>query len=265
MPTIERNREKWDGEYDWSGAGAEWSAPWRTVDMQWHGALWPRIHNFVPTGTILEIAPGYGRWTSFLKDLCQQMIVVDLSARCIDACKQRFAREQHITYHQNDGKSLECVPDGSVNFVYSFDSLVHAEEEAIASYLAQLPRKMAPDGVGFIHHSNLGEYPHLKTVRSVGPLRAVWKLLGLGTKSHGRAFSMTATKFEKLAAAAGLQCISQEILNWRCNRLIDCITVFTPRGSKWSRPNRVLRNPHFMTQAKHIAELAELYSSRSAA
>ncbi|MEK6280890.1 MAG: hypothetical protein AABN95_11100 [Acidobacteriota bacterium] len=28
----------------------------------------PRIHPFIPVGTILEIAPGYGRWTHYLKD-----------------------------------------------------------------------------------------------------------------------------------------------------------------------------------------------------
>ncbi len=50
------------------------------------------------------------------------------------------------------------VADGSIDFVFSFDSLVHAEEDVIRSYLDQLGQKLRPDGVGFLHHSNLGEY-----------------------------------------------------------------------------------------------------------
>ena len=33
-------------------------------DSQWFGLIFPRIHAFLPTGTILEIAPGFGRWTN---------------------------------------------------------------------------------------------------------------------------------------------------------------------------------------------------------
>lgn len=58
----------------------------------------------------------------------------------------------------NDGRSLDAVVDGSVDFVFSFDSLVHLEVEVIESYLKQLASKLTPNGVGFIHHSNMGEY-----------------------------------------------------------------------------------------------------------
>ena len=68
MPTIERNKELWDGLYHWSEMGDEWSKQWGCPYMQWYGMLLPRIHSFLPAKTILEIAPGYGRWTQFLKD-----------------------------------------------------------------------------------------------------------------------------------------------------------------------------------------------------
>jgi 16S rRNA A1518/A1519 N6-dimethyltransferase RsmA/KsgA/DIM1 with predicted DNA glycosylase/AP lyase activity len=51
----------------------------------WRGMLRPRINAWVPTGTILEIAPGFGRWTRFLKDVCDRLVVVDLAERCIEA------------------------------------------------------------------------------------------------------------------------------------------------------------------------------------
>jgi hypothetical protein len=84
--------------------------------MEWYGSILPRICAFVPVDTIFEIAPGYGRWTAFPKNLCKRLIVVDVSEKCIDACWQRFTRYSDISYFVNDGQSLEMVADGSIDF-----------------------------------------------------------------------------------------------------------------------------------------------------
>jgi hypothetical protein len=57
------------------------------------------------------------------------------------------------------GKSLSAVADGSIDFAFSFDSLVHFEVDAMESYLRELACKLSADGVAFLDHSNLGEYP----------------------------------------------------------------------------------------------------------
>ncbi|MCO6451733.1 MAG: class I SAM-dependent methyltransferase, partial [Caldilineales bacterium] len=158
MPTVAQNEALWSEDYDWSHAGDRWSAKWGGVDMQWFGTLLPRVHAFLPAGTILEIACGYGRWAQYLKDECQQLILVDLEEHCVEACQQRFADETHIAYHVTDGKSLDMIADHSVDFAFSFDSLVHAESDVIEAYLRGLAQKLTVDGVGFIHHSNLGEF-----------------------------------------------------------------------------------------------------------
>src|SRR5512143_2258054 len=124
MPTLALNKQHWDA-YAWPQGGDEWSAAWGGSEYVWYAVLLPRLLRFVPAGTILEIAPGYGRWTQYLKELCDRMILVDLAAQCIDACQRRFADSHHITYCVNDGLSLECVPPRSVDFVFSYDSLVH--------------------------------------------------------------------------------------------------------------------------------------------
>src|SRR3954454_17573590 len=156
LPEVDRNLATWSSDWDWSQQGDEWSDSWGGTPALWHGALLPRIHAFVPTGTILEIAPGYGRWTQYLKDLCERLLVVDLAPQCIDHCRERFSEADNISYHVNDGRSLEMVEDHSVDFVFSFDSLVHAEADVIDAYLGQLARKLTPNGAGFIHHSNAG-------------------------------------------------------------------------------------------------------------
>ena len=38
------------------------------------GTIFPRIRECLPVGTILEIAPGFGRWTHYLKDYCNAAV-----------------------------------------------------------------------------------------------------------------------------------------------------------------------------------------------
>ena len=49
-------------KYDWKEAGEEWSQPWGSSAAQWAGTIFPRIRECLPADTILEIAPGFGRW-----------------------------------------------------------------------------------------------------------------------------------------------------------------------------------------------------------
>ena len=93
---LNGNRLTWDVDYSWADGGDSWSEQWGGPEKQWRGAILPRIRAFVPARTCLEIAPGHGRWTQFLKDLCDQLIVVDLSASCIAACQQRFSNCANI-------------------------------------------------------------------------------------------------------------------------------------------------------------------------
>jgi SAM-dependent methyltransferase len=185
MPEVDENLANWSAGWDWSQAGDEWSAWWGGTPALWHGALLPRIHAFVPAATILEIAPGYGRWTQYLKDLAERLVIVDLTERCIEGCRQRFADATNIEYHVNDGRSLDMVEDNSIDFAFSFDSLVHAEADVLAAYLAQLARKLKPNGVGFIHHSNIGAYGPLTTLAHRTPGRAVGPLVRRPLRAGG--------------------------------------------------------------------------------
>jgi SAM-dependent methyltransferase len=271
MPSIEENKLVWEVKYDWGRAGNEWSGSYGGVDMHWYATLLPRIHTFVPTGTILEIAPGFGRWTQFLKELCQQLTIVDLSAKCIEACQARFADCAHINYHVNDGKSLAMVADASVDFAFSFDSLVHVEADVVEAYLAQLAHKLTPEGVGVIHHSNLAEYArYLGLTRRLAQHapRLSSGLARLGVvevlDSQWRAASLSADRFRTYAHEVGLHCLSQEKINWGgSKRLMDCISVVTRKCSRWVRPTRTMRNTSFMREQDYIFRQSRLYGADS--
>lgn len=259
MADVAHNRSVWQGRWDWSTEGDEWSAWWGGTDALWHGALLPRIHAFVPTGTILEIAPGYGRWTQYLKDLGDGLVIVDLTQGCIDACRERFADATNIEYHVNDGRSLDMVPDGSIDFAFSFDSLVHAEADVLEAYATQLARKLTPDGVAFLHHSNSAGLRRLlaATARLPEPVRRRLVNRGLAPDVYAwRAQSVSADEFAGQCRRAGLTVVGQEKINWEHGPyLTDALTTLTPRGSRWERPAGARRNPLFRAEARRMADL----------
>src|SRR5262245_39597005 len=148
MATIDENRF-W-GTYNWPQSGDEWSLDWGDPETQWHATILPRIRPFLPAMNVLEIAPGYGRWSGFLLVCADSYIGVDLNPECVAACRSRFSFAKNANFVANDGKSLTSVPDNSIDFAFSFDSLVHAEIEIIDTYLRELSRKLAPNGVAFI-------------------------------------------------------------------------------------------------------------------
>jgi len=267
MPTIDENKSIWERTYVWDQRGDEWSKGWGGVSMQWYGSIFPRIHSFLPTQTALEIGPGFGRWTHFLKDICTKLILVDLSEKCIEECKRRFNDCSHITYFVNDGKSLDMICDDSVDFVFSFDSLVHVEEDVISAYVTQFSRKLKQNGVAFIHHSNLGEYSTYFHISSL--VRKIPKLLGLLRRfgvddviRQWRAPSMSANIMVSNCEKNDLKCISQELITWSTRRvLIDCISIIVRKGSTWERDNILLRNTSFMREASYLSKIYRLYGT----
>jgi SAM-dependent methyltransferase len=246
MGTIAENHDAWS-HYDWSQGGDEWSQCWGSTEALWWTTVFPRIGRFVPARRILEIAPGFGRITQYLKDLCEELVVVDLTERCIAACRERFAAESHITYLVNDGRSLDAIADDSIDFVFSYDSLVHVDSEVIDAYLGQLGRKLRRHGAGFFHHSNLGAYRDATGALSV-------------ENPHWRADSMAADDLVRSCAAAGLVCVSQELIAWGGDVLNDCFSTFVVRGSVFERPYQRVENTGFMEEAARAQMLARLYA-----
>lgn len=241
--------------YEWIAAGEEWSEPWGGSAPQWFGSILPRIHACLPANTILEIASGFGRWSNYLKEHCRELYLVDPAADCIEACRIRFAGDPHVSCHVNDGRSLGMIPKGSIDFVFSFDSLVHVQREILEAYLAQLPEKLTKEGRGFIHHSNLGAYASSIT-------RRARKLVSKGNvvgSDHQRDPEMTAELFRALCEQHGLKCLSQELLNWRGRRLIDCFSMIARNDSKWEAASGSFRNPNFMLEAELIRRRSHHY------
>ena len=234
MPDLNWNASFWGQQYNWSAAGDEWSITWGGSEAQWFGSLYPRLHRMVPARRILEIAPGYGRWTRFLLPLCSAYFGIDLAESCVNACRARFADVPYAAFLQNDGLSLGDVPDSSFDFIFSFDSLVHAEFEVLESYIPQVIRKLAPGGKAFLHHSNLASCDD-----------------GTFPKPHSRAASVSGKKIADLVHRSGGKMLVTELIDWGHPLLIDCLSTFGRADSVGQEPV-LLENRRFMEEADII-------------
>jgi SAM-dependent methyltransferase len=250
--TLADNRHFWDN-YDWSAAGDEWSGPWGSSSVLWHGTLMPRIGANLPAGTVLEIAPGSGRFTRFIKDQCTNYVGVDLSTTCVDLCKKRFASSPHMEFHVNDGLTLSAIADDSVDFVFSHDSLVHAEAEVLQSYLHELSRKLVVGGTGFLHFSNFLKIREKEAAMGGTPL----------INTHGRAENMSGDLFAIYCRDAGLSLLAMEYIDWG-PRESDVLGYFARLPAGLTPAPKIVVNNDFMIEAGKLRQSWERFSRPAA-
>jgi len=249
MPTIEENRRVWGVEYGWPDGGEEWSEVWGGSEAQWRGTILPRIRGLLPAAAALEIGCGFGRYSARLREWCDRLVLVDLVERCVSACRERFAGDSGVSVSLTDGFSLPGVAERSLDFVFSFDSLVHAEIDVLSGYLGEIARTLSRDGAAFLHHSNMG---------------AVLAARPGSENRHWRGESVSAELVREAAAARGLLVVRQEIVEWGGVVDGDCLTtVVRPEGARAAEP-RVVRNPFFMEEAQSLAVRARLYGAPGA-
>jgi len=147
---IEDQYDTWNNSYNWVDEGHQWSEFFGGTRSLWTNVIFPKIKDHLK-GDVLEIAPGYGRITTFLVEESDSLEVVDLVGKCIEKCKQKFG--DRIKYHINDGKSLDMIKNNSKDFVFSWDSFVHIDEKTINNYITGIYNVLKPGGYAFIHHS----------------------------------------------------------------------------------------------------------------
>ena len=201
---LEWNRQRWGQRAGWQEHD-EFGYRWGGGTRQTVGELAALADDHFRPLTegrydlrILEIAPGAGRFTAELVRYASAMCLLDLNDAALEVCRQRFSHlPTPIEYVTGSGTSFDGVPDGaSWDAVVSFDSMVHMHPKVVGSYVAALPRVLAPGGFAWFDHS------------------------GHGGRSKGHRTAMTDAIMRDLAADAGLEVVSQDFRNeW------DCISV----------------------------------------
>lgn len=248
MPDLNWNHATWADPAQWIDDGERWSEPWGGSEAQWHGSIFPRIARWLPASSTLEIGPGCGRWTRFLLRQTKAYWGVDESRLCIERCQCRFNERHNAHFIRNDGFSLSAIEDDSIDFAFSFDSLVHAERDVVESYCRQILRKLRPSGVAFVHHSN--------AAMGVDP--------GWPAHQQGRAPSVSRTVVRDAIERAGGRILVQEEINWKSEKRIDCLTTFCHEGAHSTPPTVTIENDHFMAEKELIRTSIARYHPRTA-
>jgi SAM-dependent methyltransferase len=247
VPSIEENLG-WARSEAWADHGEEWSSGFGDTFLLWHGFLLPRFGRHLPCRRAVEIACGHGRITRFLAPRCDHLVAIDLAEDIVESCRHRLAGHTNIRYAVNDGRSLPGVEDASVDLVVSWDSLVHAEQDVLDSYVHEIARTLAPGGVAFIHHSNLGAFAHEIDQAT------------LVSSEHWRARTATAAAVRATAAASGLACTTQELIPWGGAEYIDCFSLLVrPTSEELGRETVVVEHPDFLAEAAMLRRLLPLY------
>lgn len=244
MPNLMWNKRIWDGDYNWARRGEEWSDPWGSSEAQWFGSLYPRLHCFLPVMNLLEIAPGFGRWTHYLLEHVKGHYTgVDLSQTCVDHCKARFSGLNNAKFLINDGLSLDNVKNDMYDFIFSFDSLVHADSSVHKAYIPQILHKLTRNGVAFIHHSN-------------------WAQSGSTCNFSCRAEDVSASDYAEWIEHTGGHVIIQECLNWNTEKKIDAFTLFCRSDRDVLPKIELIENSSFMLEASIIRKVQNRYNKR---
>jgi ubiquinone/menaquinone biosynthesis C-methylase UbiE len=225
--SIENNLKVWDKDYDWPKDGDEWDEQARSSHHsyeEWKRAV---VETFIAANvssdsTVLEIAPGHGRWSSEIVNRCKALYLVDLSPSCIDYCKRRFAKYSHIQYIVNDGQSLDAISDACIDFVWSYDSFVHMEADVIGPYFKEIYRVLKRGRKAVIHHAGrrhpflwLGflRYIRPSPIGRVG--KHVYKVISMGEwlNDDGWRSNVSATVIRSLAEEHGLR-VQAQVRYW---------------------------------------------------
>lgn len=140
---------------------AEWDKYYKEAEGMANGQFENIIKPFIDkfslfnsTSVVLDFACGRGRIANIIKDKCRNLICYDISKEAINYCKERFSEYKNIKYIIGKENKIN-LEDNCIDFIYSWDAMVHFNYRNIDIYLHEFFRVLKPGGYVFIHHSNL--------------------------------------------------------------------------------------------------------------
>ena len=131
--------------------GLQWGDPDRVEPLRFirDQYVTPYVN---PRHSALEIGPGGGRWTRYLVGF-KHLHVVDYHQELIDELQKHFAAP-NMTFVKNNGDDFPGVPHASIDYVFSFGTFVHLDNDLIERYLKNLAPILSADANVVIQYSD---------------------------------------------------------------------------------------------------------------
>lgn len=151
--SISQNKLTWNN-WDWNQMGEEW-----TKSESWKNKLVSEIIvKLIPEdSSIIEVGPGGGRWTEFLKNKASLLYLIDISKKCLELSAERFSKDKNIQYKLIKDIKFDFLEAKSIDVVFSYDVFVHIDKTQIAEYFNEFARVLKNRGRIILHYSKVGD------------------------------------------------------------------------------------------------------------
>jgi SAM-dependent methyltransferase len=136
------------------------------------------------------------------------------------------------------------VPDASLDFVWSFDSVVHMDPPVVRAYLREIGRVLRPGGSAVVHHADKRPWSLALTpvmVRLGTPGRVIQQLASQGRlRDDGNRSNVTGRMVADWAQAAGM--VVMQTRSWRAENQYD-VAKYRDLISSFRKPPFVSKTP----------------------
>jgi 2-polyprenyl-3-methyl-5-hydroxy-6-metoxy-1,4-benzoquinol methylase len=159
-----------------------------------------------PDVDVLELGCGGGKFSQRLAPRCRSLLCTDISAAMIDHARATITARgvaRNVDYRVLNGVDFDGVASESVDFIFSYDVLLHVQPQNVFSYMIDAGRILRSHGAMMLHQINLasdGGMGHF--LAQYGG--ETWKRALDDPRRRGHIYYMSEDQMRALAHQAGL-------------------------------------------------------------
>jgi 2-polyprenyl-3-methyl-5-hydroxy-6-metoxy-1,4-benzoquinol methylase len=181
--------------------GDEWGGP-AFADLVVEELAGPYLG---PEVDVLELGCGGGKFSQRLASRSRSLLCTDIAAEMIGQTRANLAARGlggNVSYRVLDGAEFDGVAPNSVDFIFSYDVLLHLQPQNVFSYLLDARRVLRAGGIFMLHQIDLAS-PGGMTHFISQYLRGTWRHDLAHPERRGHVFFMSEDQLRALADAAG--------------------------------------------------------------
>ena len=146
-----------DKTVEWFNLDVEQKRNKPVVDLMLYRTIQTKIFQFAKTNIYnsLEIGPGTGMFSKEFRSW-RLNYFLEILPELESKIRRRFnpAHNKYLKFYTTRKTECSNIPQGSCNFVFSWDTFVFFTQEHIQQYLHDIKRVLIPGGYCFIHYTD---------------------------------------------------------------------------------------------------------------